>query len=410
MVPPNAESFLSALKSLQRSRMVWKYIQTLVLGCSDHYCDDSLRRPVLCSHLLMQILEGLPNLQNLNILYARFIHKTQAPYSIKRSVKSLLKRPQDSPSGSSYASAERCIFNPKHSSSNSKHATVTPRPTFSLPLKQFNLTATGSLEDPSFAFQEILALFSSFESSTGLFVDFDFLHNTRPAEESFHIQLTGAQKTLWDLLPRFECLKAVFSDPTTSSPQSLAALRIRCPSVVHFEYLAHFLPDIDPELQHFDIDPSTMYKDVVDIVDWTKLNLARFTRMKTLSFTIDYASLVDYDVSKGRLLLLCHFPAAFLATASRDITRISIRLCVRVRNIEAFNVFMDWETLEDELLKFPNLVRVKFKRITSWGKDDDYEDLASLEKIGLPMKLPRLQQSGLLSLVETPILPYINVY
>ncbi|KAL4246275.1 hypothetical protein ABKN59_009757 [Abortiporus biennis] len=382
-VDGKAHNFLPALESLEALERVWKHIKVLLLRCSENHSYESYKRPALCIHLLMSILEKLPNLKNLHIEDARFIHT--APTSTGEHLELLLKR-SSRRDVAARGSTDPCVFG----ISSGNISQDCPKRTFPIPLEYLTIDGVGADGDPAFPFREILTLFSSY-TKFDTFVT-RYTRSSVAEEASQGIKLTDGQDLLWNFVLRYESANLTFSS-TPPSYQTMAHLGVGCDSFDQFLDVAQALREVTPNLEHFSIDPTKP-------VDWSQLNLARFESLRDLSISIDFAVFVAYQSNSlldGSARLLCRYPADLLSTLPRSIERITIGIRLQVDDVENFIMFVDWDVLQKEFMKFPKLTKVQFDRM-HWGGESKS---AYLKEIGLEEKLPMLQE--VLKINDQPI-------
>ncbi|KAI0789547.1 hypothetical protein C8Q75DRAFT_807173 [Abortiporus biennis] len=401
-VDAKARSFHPALKTLEVFEGVRKHIKVLVLRCSETHTDKPYKRPAICIHLLTSILEKLPNLKSLHIENARFIHTAQT--STGNSLRFLLK-PASRRDVAARSPTEACIFktssvDTSQDSSNQADHLISKR-TFPIPLEFLTINGVGADGDPAFPFREILTLFSSYTRFDSFVTRYSPDSVTEEASQG--IQLTSEQELLWNFFLRYESTNLTFSS-TPPSYQNMDYFGVGCDSFDQFRDAAQALQEVNPGLDHFSIDPTSMFEDgqVSEPVDWGQFNLSRFESLKKLSLSVDFSVLVAYQPSSlldGSVRLLCRYPADLLSTLPRTIERISIGVRLRVDDVENFMTLVDWDVLQKEFLKFPELARVQFDRM-HWAAGPGESKSAYLEDIGLEKKLPMLR--GILKIVDHP--------
>ncbi|KAL4242357.1 hypothetical protein ABKN59_011786 [Abortiporus biennis] len=403
-VDVKARTFSSVLKSLEVFRRAWKHIKVLVLR------GRPFTRPAMCIHLLKAIVEKLDNLESLHIRNVRFIHTTPR---FTRNFRFLFNPTALRGAPSSKTLSNACIFNHLDDidsvpfSQSKPHTNYRPIP---IALEHLAINSAGVKDDPVFPFRETLTLFSSYRRFDSLITCYSS-SGTLPEEYSEVIHLTEEQELLWNIFLRFESASVSF----TSKPPSyktLDSLGIGCAYLEQFSAASELLHKTNMGLRRFCIDPTSMYEDgqITEPIDWNQLSLSRFERLQSVSLIIDYTILVTYQphtVLDGSARFLCRYPAELLSVLPLSIERISIGIRLRLEDVDSFMMFVDWDHLQTQFCKFPELEKVEFVQI-QYDADPGDSKSAKLKEIGIKESLPMIH--GILRIVDKPALTYHDFF
>ncbi|KAI0789545.1 hypothetical protein C8Q75DRAFT_766174 [Abortiporus biennis] len=386
------KDFVATLNDFDRFEHVGKHIKHVVIHGHDHW-ENPHRKPMICSHLFRELLTRLPNLRSLTIENVRFVHSASHP--TWRNVKSLFH------STSLFASdiqtsSDACAFKePGKDSSLDKQTPTSHPPKRALPiqLEHLAISGIGADEDYVSSFKEVLSLFSGYKSFT--------CNPTRrpsvkfPQEFPSRTELNDEQELLWNFYHRFEFSTLRFNS-TPASYETIVFLWIGCASFEQFQDAVLVAKEVNSSLECFGIDPSSMYEDTrmkAEPIKWSQLNLLNLSSLTKLILSIRYATLVAYQpdsVLDGRAHLLCCYPAELLPTVPRTVQEITIMVYIGDDEVEAFMKFVDWDTLQNELLRFPDLKLIKFLQFTSIRPESQEPESASSSSLEIEQKLPLL--------------------
>ncbi|KAL4242913.1 hypothetical protein ABKN59_011873 [Abortiporus biennis] len=388
------KNFSSTYHYLERSMGVCKHIKYLHLHCHDHDFNEPLKKPAICDHILGAILKKLPNLMYVKIANVRFVHTPSPPY--RWSLKHLLKpasRGEDETEkfgmfGDAQTLGDDCAFKHLHQQTFSTKEKTREQ----IPSVHLVFSDIGAEEDQDFSFREILRLFPSY-------ISFDITPPRNPlislvAPPSPHrVELTSEQELLWTFRG-FERAAATFNS-NSASYGTMRFLRIGLATLEHFQNAVRIISEVNPDLEHLSIDPTTMFEDallIVNHIDWHQLNLSRFASLKLIYLQVDYADLITYQPNAsldGRAYLLCSYPSLLISALPRNVKAVAIGIHLREEDVDDLISFVQWDVLQSELLRLPDLEKVYFEKI-EW--EPQPPPLAKTRNLGIREKLPLLSR------------------
>ncbi|KAL4242912.1 hypothetical protein ABKN59_011874 [Abortiporus biennis] len=371
-----------------------------------HYLEKSeepSKKPAICDHILGAILMKLPNLIYLKMEKVRFVHTPSPPparWSLKHPLNSASHGENDAEKcdGDAETLDSACAFKHLHQQTSSTENSRDLQPSF-----QLALSAIGAEGDQAFSYREILRLFPSYSA-----FDLSSLRNALnnfKTESSHRVELTAQQELLWGFILEFECITVIFNS-TQASYGTMSFLRLGLETLERFQNAVRFLSRVNPDLEHFSIDPTAMFEDPLTIenaIDWNQLNLCRFTSLKSIFFDIDYANLITYQPDAaldGRAYLLCSYPSALVSALPRSIEDVIFGIRLRDEDVDNFINFVQWDILQAALLRLPKLKEVDFEMIQWYPQPGPLE---TRRKLGIREKLPLLSRRRVLKVADEPL-------